>query len=151
MPSFIRSILLTTLFLAPPAFAQSLSSAASDTGIPSGAVIPFTTNCPAGFTEYTLAAGRALVGTGTFSQSHRGRFYSTTYTRGARGGVALYSMNLNEMPRHRHTDIGASRGDADGSPGGQGWGGSHTTGYSGSGSAFDNRQPYIALTMCRKD
>lgn len=35
---------------------------------------------------------------------------------------------------HSHTDIGQSLGDADGSPGGQGWSGTHNTGVAGAHS-----------------
>lgn len=167
MNSFLRSIFLASLVAASPsAFAQSLSSASGgDSGVPSGAVIPFATACPSGYSELTQAAGRAIIGSGSFYESFRGNTFSTTYPRGAVGGVAAYVLNTNEMPSHSH---------------GMAWAFSTRTGYrwgrsyfqngecdaygeircgtsearsslTGGGQAFDNRQPYIALTMCRKN
>lgn len=166
MHSFFRSVFLASLVAAsPPAFSQSLNSASgSDSGVPAGAVIPFATACPSGYSELTQAAGRAIIGSGSFSESFRGNTFSTSYPRGAVGGVASYRMNTNEMPRHAHGmsfsfysgnvrggrkyfwsgQCGTFRDPHCGAP-------EANTSFAGGGQAFDNRQPYIALTMCRKN
>jgi len=41
-------------------------------------------------------------------------------------------------PGHRHTDIGRALGDADGTPGGQGFSGSHNTGNATTGISINN-------------
>lgn len=167
MNSFLRSIFLASLVAASPsAFAQSLSSASGgDSGVPSGAVIPFATACPSGYSELTQAAGRAIIGSGSFYESFRGNTFSTTYPRGAIGGVANYRMNANELPRHAH-GMSYSLSERSKVRNGRKYfqlgdctefndpycgGPASNTSSAGSGQAFDNRQPYIALTMCRKN
>lgn len=163
---FLRSAFLASLVIASPStLSQSLSSASGgDSGVPAGAVIPFATACPSGYSELTQARGRAIIGSGSYSESFRGNSFSTTYSRGSIGGVAAYRMNTNEMPRHAHGmsfsfysgsvrggrkyfwsgQCGTFRDPNCGAP-------EANTSYAGSGQAFDNRQPYIALTMCRKN
>lgn len=168
MRLFLCSIFLASLVAASSASAQSLSSASGgDSGIPSGAIIVFASACPSGYSTFTQAAGRAIVGTGSFSENFRGNRFSATYPIGARGGVARYRMNTSEMPRHRH---GMARSFQAGSSfsgrmafmyersyrcrpqrgAGLCGGAEAFTTYEGSGTAFDNRPPYIALNMCRK-
>lgn len=144
------AVLAALVSFSMPGAAQSLTSASDSTGVPSGGVVAFATSCPSGWSEYTRARGRTIVGAGYYSEYYRGNSYAATYSLGARGGAALYRMNTNELPRHRHTDIGRHLGDADGSPYGQGWSGSHYTGYAGNSSPFDNRQPWVALRYCIK-
>lgn len=166
MRLFLRSAFLASLVVASQAgFSQSLNSASGgDSGVPAGAVIPFATACPSGYSELTQARGRAIIGSGSYSESFRGNSFSTTYSRGSIGGVAAYRMNTNEMPRHAHgMTFSFNRGTTrsgryyfwsgscgtfrDGSCGAP----EANTDMAGNGQAFDNRQPYIALTMCRKN
>lgn len=131
--------------------ASSLTSAATSSSMPAGAVVAFNSVvCPDGWTQYTRAAGRTIIGMGTYSESFRGKSFSTFYGIGFLGGTVSYTLNEEQMPRHRHTDIGRHLGDADGSPSGQGWSGSHWTGWAGGSQPFDNRQPWVSLLYCEK-
>lgn len=146
----IVSMALAFCFAINVTQAQSITSASTNNGVPANAVVAFAGSCPAGWSEYTQARGRTIVGAGYYSESFRGNWFSTTYNLGVTGGAAAYKMYTSEMPRHNHSDRGRALGDADGCCGGQGWGSSHGTGYAGGSSPFDNRQPYIALRYCRK-
>ncbi|GFO80787.1 MAG: hypothetical protein A49_04140 [Methyloceanibacter sp.] len=51
--------------------------------------------CPAGWTEYTAARGRMLVGTGTLG--------GETYNPADTGGEAFHTLTIAEMPAHNHS------------------------------------------------
>ncbi|MDD2680082.1 MAG: hypothetical protein PHO03_04735 [Candidatus Omnitrophica bacterium] len=115
--------------------------------IPAGAVLAFNLDaCPSGWTEYTSARDRTIVGSGT------------TYARGATGGAATHTLSTAEMPSHSHGLTGSTGGDLFGSnpaagtyhPSGS-WSLPRGTDNAGGGGAHNNMQPYIALLYCQKD
>lgn len=70
-----------------------------------------------------------------------------------------HTGNTNTSGNHRHSDIGQGIGDADGSPGGQGYSGSHLTGEAGNHShsfvtnatgGSETRPRNVALRFCIK-
>lgn len=133
--------------------ANPLTSASDSASIPPGAVIPFaSSNCPAGYSDYNNANGRALVGSGYFAQNFRGSNFSHNYAPGSTGGIASYKLGIDEIPAHHHT-IAIGDSNNMGSPGisqSLRSTGTETTSQAGGGLAFDNRQPWIALKMCVK-
>jgi hypothetical protein len=124
-------------------------------GLPAGAVEAFDlATCPAGWTAYTAAANRNIIGIGT-------------YTLGQTGGEATHTLTTAEMPSHSHTEripttqsstlVVASASDAPGGSrysvqpsGGAADGGDLTTGNTGSGTAHNVLDPYVALLYCKK-
>ena len=84
-----------------------------------------------------IAEGRCLIGEGTgVGLSAR----AAGAELGAESGAATVPEHNHTItdPGHFHTDIGIQLGDADGSPSGQGWAGSHNTGTSTTGITVDN-------------
>lgn len=151
---FRRFLVITGLCLLPTIAlqAQGLNSAAAgDAGVPAGAVVAFaTSSCPSGWSTYSAASGRSIVGTGYFSQSYRGQGYSKNYSLGETGGVRAYRLNDAETPNNRNSSQqAASNCDYSGCSGsGVSIPANSQTGY---GSAHDNQDPYIALLYCRKN
>lgn len=120
--------------------------------VPAGAVMAFNlVSCPSGWSEYTRAQGRTVVG---LSSSE-----SEFDTLNERGGEKTHTLTLAEMPRHRHSLSTAAPKTSVGGPGY--YNGSTGTvnlgedagysGYSGSSAAHNNLQPYVALLYCVKD
>lgn len=122
---------------------------------PAGAIVAFPGACPTGWTAYTPAAGRFLVGAGT-SVDAAGN--GASYVSGQTGGENKHRLTIAEMPVHSLT---MTEGDP------QNWTG---TGYVG-GYSFPNPaglphnmstdpiggdQPhsivpsYVAVTWCQK-
>lgn len=149
------ALLIAGLFLIP-AFtlqAQSLNSASGgDAGVPAGAVLAFAlSSCPTGWSQYTAASGRSIVGTGGFSQSYRGQNYSKNYVLGERGGVRAFRLHNSEVPKI--TTSGGSKASPNCDYPGCSYSGVTVPNISQAtyGSAFDNQDPYIALLYCRKN
>ena len=114
--------------------------------IPSGSVMAFDlASCPSGWTEYTTARDRVIIGSGS------------SYSRGATGGEATHTLTVTEMPSHYHTTTinpgsGYERQGATPVLGGQAFSGnSFNTDSKGSNQAHNNMQPYIALLFCKKN
>lgn len=132
-----------------PLTAGSLSSASSGNTIPSGMIAAFEGSCPSGWSNYSKAAGRSLVGDGTLSQSYRGQNYSANYSIGQKGGVRAYRLAGSEIPSNkRGTDATKfeSCWDCPGNPTS-----TSQTSHSGYGSAFDNQDPYLVVNFCKKN
>ena len=91
-----------------------------------------------------IGQGRVLVSEGTGLDDNND---SQTFNIGDQGGEYEHTLTVDEMPAHTHTDIGQQVGDADGSPGGQGYSGSHSTGSAGGSQAHNNVQPYLTVYM----
>ncbi len=141
--------------------------------IPSGAVMAFNlAGCPSGWSTYTPAKDRVIVGSGS------------SYSRGATGGASTHTLTVAQMPSHTHSVTGtaASAGihthDFAGHPAGTNLGyikwnalsrsavwysgsisssGAHTHSVTGTaaatggGAPHNNMQPYIALLYCQKN
>jgi microcystin-dependent protein len=155
--------------------AQHAVNASNATGslaaqvVPAGAVMAFDLDaCPAGWSAYAPARGRAVVGA------------DTGLARGALVGNNTLSLTADQLPAHNHT---GTTGPGNAAPynivhqHGAEARGTHVTGFSGGpvtgadndawplaihthnfttstvgkGAAFDNRQASVALLYCRKN
>lgn len=112
-------------------------------GIPSGAVMAFNlAGCPSGWSEYTSARDRTIIGSGS------------SYSRGATGGAATHTLTIAEMPAHTHA---LPYGTAGGSTAAYHYTAQDrtrdgkTTLSAGGSQAHNNMQPYIALLYCVKN
>ena len=114
----------------------------------SGMIVPFAGSCPTGWTEYTVARGRTVVG------------QDTTQTEfdviGETGGEKTHVLTTSEIPAHTHTSSGSDVSNDDTCIS-VGTGGTvcaaHLgagTGSAGGGAAHNNLQPYIVLVYCQK-
>lgn len=126
----------------------------------------------AGTTWERYAAGRVLMGAGTYTEN--GVTY--TYTNGATGGEVKHPLSVDEMPAHSHSASSSTDGNhahtfylaADGNPdnGKKGANTGHastgTTSYAGNHShtitissmggngSHENRQPYVVVNFWRR-
>jgi len=103
-------------------------------------------NCPPGYSAFTQAAGRVIVGVGG----------AAGYALDVPGGSDTHTLSLQEMPNHNH-GAGQVAGDSGNSRGHSGRGGFVAGGTptqtfaTGGGQAFDNRQAFYPLLYCKKD
>jgi len=117
-------------------------------GVP-GMVLAFNlASCPAGWSEYTAARGRAIIGSGQGSGlSNR--------AAGETGGEETHALTVSELPVHSHSITiygnsgGSKRLQATGNKRYK-WSGENTS-SAGSGQAYNIMQPSLALMYCRKD
>lgn len=111
--------------------------------IPSGAVMAFNlASCPSGWSEYTSARDRTIIGSGS------------SYSCGATGGAKTHTLTIAEMPSHTHKQTSWGSG----APGNSrliGAGvtaiGAQTSSSTGGNQPHNNMQPYIALLYCVKN
>lgn len=94
-----------------------------------------------------ISEGRVLLGEGQGTDDNS---ESRTFNIGDSNGEYEHTLTIDEMPAHTHTDIGQQVGDADGSPGGQGYSGSHNTGSTGGNQAHNNIQPYLTVYIWQR-
>ena len=123
--------------------------------IPSGAVMAFNlANCPSGWSEYTSARGRVIVGL----EPNDGDFDSREKT----GGEKTHTLTIAEMPAHNHYEFGGRcTSGCDGHYGAYSGNPVHylwtpaqqraVTSSSGGSQPHNNLQPYIALLYCQKN
>lgn len=142
---------------------------ALDGGVPQGAVMAFNLNaCPNGWAAYAPAVGRAVIGTGTLTETYTPSdrapwTESRNYTLAQTGGFMTWRLNINEMPRHNHavpmvagsfasllgvvglipSPIPVFTGSATTAVG-------RTTFDTGDDSPHQNMPPYVALLYCQK-
>ena len=118
-------------------------------GVPPGMVAAFDLagTCPAGWIEFSDAAGRTIIGTG------QGEGLSRRKYRDA-GGKEQKTLTISELPPHTHpgnVSIGGYSFEHhkwnDRLPG-EKW--KQETGSTGDGKSFDIMPPFIALTFCKK-
>lgn len=111
--------------------------------IPAGAVMSFDlTSCPSGWSEYTSARDRTIIGSGS------------SYSRGATGGASTHTLTIAEMPSHRHTNYDRGRyshGDVQVAGSLVGVVSASYSSYEGGNQPHNNMQPYIALLYCVKN
>ncbi len=81
------------------AFAQQAA------GIPKGAVMAFNlAACPDGWTQFTPARGRTILGVGQSTPE------DTKYKLGTTGGAETHTLTIEEFPPHNHGLVGAGNG-----------------------------------------
>ena len=136
---------------------------AFDTGltIPRGGVVAFDLpdGCPAGWLNFAEGAGKTVVGSGG------------PYGYRSMGGTEMVVLTVGEMPSHSHVVVGTTEGgrrvdewghtvsgngsslrlDADDGPPFGEITGTLSALAEGEGQPHENRPPYIALYLCKKD
>lgn len=115
--------------------------------LPSGAVMAFNlAACPAGWSAFSSAAGRTIVGVGAGSGL-------TTRTLLETGGAETHALTVAQIPAHSHSIQFNKHFAADGGTGdfGPGPGNTYNTDSTGGGQAFPLMQPYVALLYCEKN
>jgi len=128
-------------------------------GSPTGAVMAFDlASCPTGWTAYTAANGRNIIGTGTAT----GASGATAHTKGQTGGEEKHVQTEAELATHQHaissglisiygtTDIKASNTNPNMTSLVKGAALVGATNQTGSGTAMPVMDPYIALLYCKK-
>lgn len=119
-----------------------------------GQIMAFNSECPPGWKRYEDAAGRMLVGTGTYVEG--AKVYN--YKLGDKGGEAMHMLTIEEMPNHQHGSHTPSS-TCVGSCSSAGVQLTHTdtvwssnsnikTTATGGNKAHENRSPYIAVNWC---
>ena len=122
---------------------SSLVHTSSSSKVPSGLIGYFATTCPTGWTEYTAARGRVVVGT-PLSGTNAGTV-GTAYTN-------LEDRTHTHIPSstsHSHTTV--EYDGYNGVPGENRGSSSATTGGTSATNATSATPPYIQLTACKKD
>jgi hypothetical protein len=124
-------------------------------GVPTGAVMAFNlTSCPSGWTAYSAAAGRNIVGYGS------GTGLTARTTLGQTGGEEKHVQTVAEMAAHSHsvsvngingvnsTDGSAGRNETNAEVGSSVlYGGTSIT---GGGTAMPVMDPFVVLLYCQK-
>jgi len=133
--------------------------------LPAGTVIPFNlSSCPTGWSEYTAARGRTIIGTNPTAAGG-----ISVRTLGQTGGAETHTLTIAEMPAHSHgggatTDPAGTAGatfNTTGAMTGSGYGGlTAQTGTrwapggianTGGGGAHNNMSPFVVLLYCQKN
>ncbi|MEO0990677.1 MAG: hypothetical protein AAFX00_06995 [Pseudomonadota bacterium] len=122
-------------------------------GVPSGAVIAFTSSCPKdGWSEFEDARGRVIIGTNpSRTHGYEARAHEST------GGAEKVTLSVEQMPAHSHSIQRAGADTAvNGVTIGTNWGvrstiGPDVTNTTGGNQPHENMPPYIALYWCKKD
>mgnify|MGYP001562046304 CR=1 FL=1 len=126
-------------------------------GETSGQIAAFASTCPSGWTEYTAARGRYIVGNPSGG------------TLAGTAGTALTDLENRAVGQHNHAITDSGHTHSEGvytygytfASGPYGWGGNPSGGTTGSsttgitinnsGSVAGTNAPYIQLTYCSKD
>lgn len=112
--------------------------------------------CPVGWRDFTEADGRSLAGTGYIDTIHAG---VALYKTGDKGGVAMQTLTIEEMPTHAHTRpivdhicsaCHYNLGLAKIASGSSVWNQNAITGATGGGKAHNNMAPYTSVKFCIK-
>jgi len=127
--------------------AERLKQAINELAVstPSGTIAFFRASCPSGWTEYTAARGRYIVGTPSGG--------SATATV----GTAMSDKENRPVGEHKHgADVGsANRNSHHGTDplagGDAGSGSDNNNVMSNAGNVADTNAPYIQLICCKKD
>jgi FtsZ-binding cell division protein ZapB len=111
-------------------------------------IAAFPGTCPSGWTEYTAAKGKVIVGINT----SKTQFDNI----GEVGGEIQHTLTIAEMPSHTHTVSSKPAGiyyesDAFGGVDPSSNFGTLTVPATGSGNAHNILQPYIVLRYCQKN
>ena len=160
--STIGAVLSTIIVGAGVAKWQSIQNTlATGLTIPRGGIVAFALSdgCPAGWSDFAKGHGRTIVGSGVGYQ------YDST------GGAETIMLTVPEMPSHGHNVVGTRdngrqvenwglsvngngnmlRLDADDGAAWNGITGKLSALPQGGGRPHENRSPYIALHLCKKN
>jgi len=143
--------------------------------LPQGAVIAFTTPCPPGWTNYSAANARFIIGAGKTSESTFPTWQQELPTGGVQnlplteqavnhsGGEESHILTVEQIPAHSHrvyrhaAGTEFNKGEANGFVPGAGSGDAgtftkdtNTTGETGGGKAHPLMPPYLALNYCKQ-
>jgi len=127
--------------------------------LPEGAVIAFLRNpgqaCPDGWSYYTPAQGRFLIGAGEHTNRDERNEELDQYTSGTVGGEKNHVLTEDEMPSHYHPPgVLLTSGDNLGKApptGGIGSNARRETNRVGGGKPHNNMPPYVAVHFCQQD
>ena len=122
------------------------------TSIPSGAIAAFSTStCPTGWSAYTLANGRTIIGAGAASGL-------TTRTVGATGGAESETLTVSQLPAISfRTQVSTYYEGGNNFTSGHGYptfvpiNEYFTSDPVGGGQAHKTMQPYITELYCQKN
>jgi hypothetical protein len=138
--------------------AQMRIGALEGEGVPSGAVLAFNMmSCPTGWSVFEPAGGRTVIGVNPVG----GNGLSQRNLRDVTG-EETHSMSVEEMPAHSHTyevfgGVGSFSNNSTGlwTSGGSAvqatYGKAQPSDATGSGTAFNQMQPSVALLYCVKN
>lgn len=153
----LRGVALAALFGIPPLVALAADNAATPPGpdIPKGMIAAFRLpECPRGWTAYTLAQGRAVIGVGEGSGLSRRTLEQV-------GGAENHTLSVDEMPAHNHVAspyIYALRvtgsytaKSIDATPGEPNLASKGEIKSTGGGQPHNNMPPFVALLYCEKN
>lgn len=150
---------------APTQAGADANGCKAPSGIPQGTIVAFLTACPSGWTEYTAAAGRFLVGRGSNGTNSYLTLGGATDDTGGRGRDEV-KVTVANLPPHHHDlrSIGlrmvrSANGDN------HGWfqGLKNESAYDGSerpdvrtknegdGDPIENRPPFRVVAWCMKN
>ena len=126
----------------------TIQTTAASAGAPTGAVLAFNlSSCPSGWSEYTGARGRTIIGTNPDTSNGL-----SIRSLGATVGEENHTLTIAEMPAHRH------RNALPNTPGGgEPYRTDGTTNGGGSDPAVGSNQPHnvmqpsLALLYCQKN
>ncbi len=138
---------------------------AAASAIPSDAVVAFDSprGCPVGWSPFSQADGRMIIGATTGKSGLSRRFY------GEEGGAESVALDQRQLPRHAHPPAEGmahvwvfedkARGNLNMDPRFNpntmgGWfhrDSAIQTGEAGGGQPHDNMSPYLALYFCKKN
>ena len=136
-------------------------------GLPTGSIIFYDReNCAKGWSKVSEAKGRVLVGAGLYNiktdEDRNNQPYS--YELKATGGNMDFILTEQQMPKHQHGtawgesfEPGGKHGNVGNQKNHRGSNATDDDNYEylsepkGDGQPFDNRMPYIAYTVCKKD
>lgn len=124
-----------------------------------GQVVAFNGSCPSGFTPFSNADGRVLVGAGSLYDAASGT--TQTYSVGSTGGQAKVALTKDQMPSHNHdykdawySEVygplgrGNTQGSGDTDNDNNLYERNMTTNSVGGGQAHENRMPYYVVNYC---
>jgi len=151
---------------------ESLKEIAMLSGVPKGAVLAFDVvhGCPSGWTRFTSANGRVIIGVGAGNADAKGQLLSERRLSET-GGEETVVLTTDEMPRHNHGgETGTPKPALNYFHRADGHFDSQLVSNPRTGEAFDNHTdhtheiaaeggdtphnnmpPYIALYLCKKD
>lgn len=137
--------------------------------LPAGTVVAFNlASCPSGWSEYTAARGRTVIGTNPAQFANPGgEGVISARTLGTQGGAETHTLTVAEMPSHNHSGTSADpAGTANAifnttaAMTGSGYGalaantgtrwGVGNLSSQGGGGAHNNMPPFVALLYCQK-